>query len=139
MSSCAAPMRRLVCAPVLAGLALAPLVGGLGAGPAGAITQEAEQVWETGVVQRVSDGDTVQVTILTATNPEMFAPATGQTYCDNRISGSGRIPAEGLTGCSVRLVAVQSAETAGHGTGPLAQCGAKEAESALTKALSCAR
>lgn len=97
------------------------------AAPVTAITAEAEQVWETGVVQRVSDGDTVQVTILTATNPEMFAPATGETYCRNRITAAGRIPEEGLTGCSVRMVAIQAPETAGHGVGGLGQCGAEQA------------
>lgn len=124
---------------LVVGLALiVALVGGFlprGSTPASALTVEPEQTWETGVVQRVSDGDTVQVTILTATNPEMFAPATGQTYCDNRISASGRIPAEGLTGCSVRLIAVQAPETAGHGVGPAAQCGASQAEKGLAKAL----
>ena len=115
-------------------VAAALWLGGAGT-PAPGITAEAEQTWETAVVEHVSDGDTVRVRILSATNPEMYAPAEGQTYCRNRITAQGTLPKNGLTGCLVRLIAVQAAETAGHGATALAQCGAEVAKAALAKAL----
>ena len=117
-----------------AGLLVATVLGAPGPG-ASAITPEAERTWETAVVERVSDGDTVRVRIMSATNPEMYAPAEGQTYCRNRITATGALPDGGLKGCLVRLIAIQAAETAGHGSTGLPQCGAEQAKAALAKAL----
>jgi endonuclease YncB( thermonuclease family) len=77
----------------------------------------------------------VRVRILSATNPEMYAPAQGQTYCRNRITATGTLPKNGLSGCLVRMIAIQAAETAGHGATGLPQCGAEQAKAALAKAL----
>ena len=117
-----------------AGLLVATVLGAAGS-VVSAITPEAEQTWETAVVEHVSDGDTVRVRIVSATNPEMYAPAEGQTYCRNRITATGALPKGGLKGCLVRLIAIQAAETAGHGSTHLSQCGAEQAKSALAKAL----
>jgi endonuclease YncB( thermonuclease family) len=121
--------------PRAAALALVAAVFGAVGPPVSAITAEAEQTWETAVVEHVSDGDTVRVRIVSATNPEMYAPAEGQTYCRDRVTPTGGLPEGGLRGCLVRLIAIQAAETEGHGSTDLPQCGAEQAKAALAKAL----
>ena len=72
--STALPTRRRA---VVAGAATALLVAGLApfASTSSAITPQAEQTWETGVISSVADGDTVKVDIQTAADPGFIAPA----------------------------------------------------------------
>ena len=64
--------RRIAIATTLAGL----LIGSLSTAvtPSSAITPQAEQTWETGVIRSVADGDTVIVDIQTAADAAFIAP-----------------------------------------------------------------
>jgi endonuclease YncB( thermonuclease family) len=106
----------------VAGAATALLLSGLTplAAPSNAITAQAEQTWETGIISSVADGDTVGVDIQTAADPGFVA-----TYC-----------AAGLNGCRVRLSGIQAPETAGAiGGSALEQCRASSAKDALKAVL----
>ena len=128
---------------VIAGTATALLLGGLTplAGPSSAITPQAEQTWETGVIRSVADGDTVIVDIQTATDPGFIAPAdpTLRSYCDDldRTGPLGSFPPDGiLGGCRVRLSGIQAPEKAGAAGGSaLEQCRASAATAALEAVL----
>ncbi len=134
------PARRRA---VIAGTTTALLLGGLTplAGPSSAITPQAEQTWETGVIRSVADGDTVIVDIQTATDPGFIAPAdpTLRSYCDDldRTGPLGSFPPDGiLGGCRVRLSGIQAPEKAGAAGGSaLEQCRASAATAALEAVL----
>ena len=128
---------------VLAASVTALLLGGLTplAAPSLAITPQAEQTWETGVISGVADGDTVYVDITTATDPGFIAPfdTALRSYCDDvdRTDSLGQLPADGtLNRCRVRLSGIQAPEKAGaSGGSPLEQCRASAATEALKAVL----
>ncbi|MCU0284058.1 MAG: lamin tail domain-containing protein [Candidatus Nanopelagicales bacterium] len=115
--------------------------------PAGAapITPQPEQAWETGVVTKVDDGDTITVAIASGADlgfvapPESTDPAvpSARTYCAERLGPGGAMPADGdLDGCRVRLIGIQAPEKAGaSGGSALEQCLASAATQALKAAL----
>jgi endonuclease YncB( thermonuclease family) len=119
------------------------LLGGLTplAPTSGAITPQAEQTWETGVISGVADGDTVYVDIRTATDPGFIAPFDSalRSYCDDidRTDSMGQLPADGtLNRCRVRLSGIQAPEKAGaSGGSALEQCRASAATEALKAVL----
>jgi endonuclease YncB( thermonuclease family) len=126
----------------VAAAAGALLLGGLTplATPTQAITPQAEQTWETGVISGIADGDTVWVDIRTAADPGFIAPAdtTRRSYCDERITPEGAMPAPDgdLDRCRVRLIGIQAPEKAGaSGGSALEQCRATAARAALTSVL----
>ena len=125
----------------LAGAALV-LVGGLLplTDPAAAITPQAEQTWETGVIRSVADGDTVIVDISTAADPGFIAPAdpAARSYCAERVNADGSMPLADadLDACRIRLIGIQAPEKAGaSGGSALAQCRADAATAALHSVL----
>jgi endonuclease YncB( thermonuclease family) len=124
------------------------LLGGLPplASTSTAITPQAEQTWETGVISKVADGDTVLVDIQTATDPGFIAPPaspdpavpSARTYCDESIQPDGTMPApdNDLDNCRVRLSGIQAPEKAGaSGGSALEQCRASAATEALAAVL----
>jgi len=135
----ALPARRRA---VIAGATTALLLGGLTplAGPSSAITPQAEQTWETGVIRSVADGDTVLVDIRTAADPGFIAPfdSTLRSYCAERLTDTGTLPPDDndLDGCRVRLSGIQAPEKAGaSGGSALEQCRASQATAALQAVL----
>jgi len=129
--------RRAVVALSVAAL----LIGGLSplAAPSVAITPQAEQTWETGVISGVADGDTVSVDIQTAADPGFIAPADPavRSYCVERTNADGTMPLDGtLDGCRVRLSGIQAPEKAmATGGSALQQCRADSATAALKAVL----
>lgn len=111
----------------LTGLAPASGVGALGP----------EQVWETGVVEKVSDGDTIFVNVLASANAAAIAPAdlAAKSFCDNRVNPDGTLPLGGLHGCRVRTIGVQAPEKPGTEGSAIGQCGGREATARLTELL----
>ncbi|HYO86109.1 MAG TPA: lamin tail domain-containing protein [Dermatophilaceae bacterium] len=116
------------------------------AAPSTAITPQAEQTWETGVIQGVADGDTVLVEIRTAADPGFIAPAaspdpalpSARSYCLDRLNTDGTMPTDDndLDGCRVRLSGIQAPEKAGAAGGSaLPQCRADAATDALRAVL----
>ncbi len=126
----------------VAGTVTAMLLGGLAplAAPSSAITPQAEQTWETGIIRSVADGDTVIVDIQSATDPGFIAPADPalRSYCAERMNADGTMPLDDndLDGCRVRLSGIQAPEKAGaSGGSALQQCKADTATSALAAVL----
>lgn len=133
---------------LLAGTVTALLLGGLSplAAPSRAITPQAEQTWETGIIRSVADGDTVIVDIQSATDPGFIAPpaspdpamSSARTYCAERINADGTMPLDDndLDACRVRLSGIQAPEKAGaSGGSALEQCRAGAATDALKAVL----
>lgn len=110
--------------------------GGITAAAAATAT---ETTWERGVIHAVADGDTVSVDVTWAANPQFIAPAdpTKRSYCAERVSADGSLPADGdLDRCRIRLIGIQAPESAGaSGGSALEQCKASAAKQALTAAL----
>ncbi len=97
-----------------------------------------EQVWETGTIRHVSDGDTVAVDVTWAANPGFIAPpaGAGRTYCSDRIDPDGTMPDDGkLDDCRVRMIGIQAPETASHSPTPYEQCKASAATDTLKRLL----
>lgn len=109
----------------------AGLPGAAGAAPTPAV----EQTWETGTIAKVDDGDTVFVDVTTAAAPATIAPASGTTYCANRVDATTGAMPPVLEDCRVRIVGVQTPEEPGTQGSALGQCGALEAHRALAAAL----
>ena len=141
----ALPRRR---SAVVAGAVTALLVSGLApfASTSSAITPQAEQTWETGIISGIADGDTVSVDIQTAADPGFIAPPasldpavpSARSYCAERINPDGSMPApdNDLDGCRVRLSGIQAPEKAGAAGGSaLEQCRASAATAALAAVL----
>jgi endonuclease YncB( thermonuclease family) len=105
-----------------------------------AITPQAEQTWETGIIRGVADGDTVSVDIQTATDPGFIAPFDPalRSYCAERLTQAGTMPPDDfdLDDCRVRLSGIQAPEKAGaSGGSALEQCRADAATAALKAVL----
>ncbi len=133
-------LRRAVIAATVAALALSA-VGGP-APRSAALEEPGEQTWETGVVDHVSDGDTVAVDVTWASNPALIAPPLpadpttppAQSFCDDLADADGTMPADGeLADCRVRMIGVQAPETPKGATPE--QCGATAATEALSTVL----
>lgn len=147
----ASPLRRgsrwaraALVAPLAVALAAGPAPQSLA--PAAAITPQAEQVWETGVIRGVVDGDTVLVDVTWAADPAFIAPPasadpalpSARTYCDERLNPDGSMPGPDgdLDRCRIRLIGIQAPEKAGAAGGSaLAQCHAGAATAALAAQL----
>ena len=133
-------LRWAVIAATVAALALST-VGGP-APRSTALEIPGEQTWETGVVDHVSDGDTVAVDVTWASNPALIAPPLpgdpttppAQSFCADRADADGTLPADGdLADCRVRMIGVQAPETPKGATPE--QCGATAATDALRSVL----
>lgn len=129
-------------------MAAALVAGGLLAGvprtTAPAAAAAAEQTWEVGVVDHVSDGDTVAVDVTWASQAGRIAPPAStdpavpspRTFCDDRLDADGTMPDDGsLESCRVRLIGVQAPETPGASGSALEQCRASAATSVLAARL----
>jgi endonuclease YncB( thermonuclease family) len=143
--STALPRRR---SAVVAVTVTALLLGGLLplASTASAMTPQAEQTWETGIISGIVDGDTVSVDIQTAVDPGFIAPPasldpavpSARSYCAERINPDGSMPApdNDLDSCRIRLSGIQAPEKAGaSGGSALPQCRAESATDALKAVL----
>ncbi len=109
----------------------------LGAAPT-ARADGLEQVWETGTIRHVSDGDTVAVDVTWAENPGFIAPPDGggRSYCTDRLDPDGSMPDDGtLDDCRVRMIGIQAPETADHSPTPFEQCKASAATATLEELL----
>lgn len=134
--------RGAVIGVVAAACVLLSLLAGPAGRASGATSTTTEQTWETGVVDHVSDGDTVAIDITSATHAEFVAPpaatdpatSSARTFCRNRLNANGSMPKGGLDGCRVRLIGLNTPESAGNSGSPYEQCKASAA-TATVKAL----